>query len=1488
MGKSIKKIYKILIIVLLVIIVLPVTAYFVLQNNKIQTYITQKITKTVSENLNAKFRVESVNYRFFNKVVLKNVYIEDQYEDSLLFAKEIIANLSRIDRKKRAIDINHINVLNARFYLNKPDSLAPLNLKFIVDELKRDSTNTKPRWEINFRNIEMHQMVFRFRNFKNIKKNSGVDFSNLICYIEDLDIRNLKIKNQVVDFHINKLNFSEQSGFKIYNLKSNMSIGKQHMLFKNIKIRTPNSFIYADSLSFNHNDFDEYKNFTEWVKIDFALRESNVSFNDIYYFSPKLRNIDVNLVISGRVHGKVSSLKGKDVKFQVGEQTELITDFDFNGLPNLKKTFIYANFKKFKAAVKDFEIINQFTEGSEKFTIPENLNKLGIVNYEGKFTGFIDDFVTYGKFTTDLGDISTDLYLKPDTSRTLAFDGKLETTDFRVGELFTDNETVGKITTNAQIEGVIGRDKTLKANTDGVIKNITVNNYNYQNIILDGFLTEKTYDGILSISDPNIEMDFIGNIDFSGNIPVFNFNANVPKANLYGLNIDKKDTSARLSFNVDANFTGNTLDNAVGEINFSQTELTKRNETMHFDTLKIIAEHFADTNKITLTSDYVDGLLIGEYQPSTLFQSIKNLFYTYTPALIKNPGDTLNIISTNNFRFNADLKNTQLLTYFFLPSVKISDSAKVDLKYRESKKQLLLNASAKKASFNQHSINHLSVKAVSNDSIFTASTKTESILLGNQIFLENFRTTSLTSQNEVHLKVDWDNDDTQDEYNGKILASTLIKQKEAYDDPLFHIDILRSTIVVQDSIWNINKSSIKIDSTAYTIDNFTISHKDQFLNVNGKISENAKDSLFFYFSDLNLSHINILTKDKKLAFDGKINGNANFSSLYTNPLFHSKITVDNLKLNNEILGYSQIFATWIDESEAINLDIYTQHQNKNKSLLINGNYFPENQTLNFGIRLNQFNLSILNPFLSSFARNISGTSSGDVNVTGTLNKPLFNGNVFLENSAMTIDYINTEYHFSTETKIENNSLFFNNIDIYDNLDNQATTNGYVKFGPQKDISFDFDINTDNILALNTSGNDNEVFYGKALVSGVINISGSSLGDVFLDISGRTERNTKINIPLNRSGTADESGFVTFINTKKSAEELSDDYNIDLSGFRLNFDLEVTPEAEALLIFDSKIGDIIRARGEGNLKMETDANNNFNMFGNYTIEEGDYLFTLQNVINKKFEIERGGTILWSGAPYNANIEMEAIYNLRTQLSNLFPEDSTDYYRRRIPVECQIYLSDNLMNTNIRFDINLPSADEEINTRVQSTINTQEKLNKQFLSLLVLNSFMPSQQQGAESYLAESGTSGLGSVTTSELLSNQLSHWLSQISDEWDIGVNYRPGDEISRDQVEVALSTQLLNDRVSINGNLGYGGQTTGQTTEQTTNLVGDFRVDVKLTKNGKLRLKAFNETNDRILYENAPYTQGVGIFYREEFNSFSELFNRFWNNFSSTKKDENN
>ncbi|MCG8476535.1 MAG: translocation/assembly module TamB, partial [Cytophagales bacterium] len=361
---------------------------------------------------------------------------------------------------------------------------------------------------------------------------------------------------------------------------------------------------------------------------------------------------------------------------------------------------------------------------------------------------------------------------------------------------------------------------------------------------------------------------------------------------------------------------------------------------------------------------------------------------------------------------------------------------------------------------------------------------------------------------------------------------------------------------------------------------------------------------------------------------------------------------------------------------------------------------------------------------------------------------------------------------------------------------------------------DFDINSDKIHALNTTGIDNNAFYGTAFMSGIINVHGNSKNS-YLDIVGSTEKDTKINIPLTHFQDADNTSFITFVNAKNTILSNEPDIiNLNKSGFNLNFDLELTPDASAQLIFDSKIGDIIRGNGSGNLKMEMDEDQNFKIFGEYVIEQGDYLFTLQNVINKRFKIEQGGTVIWNGNPYDANLDIQANYNLKTSLSTLVDSayyNTNDFYKKRIPIECQVFLSEKLTNPNINFGINLPTADEETKTLVRTLINNEEKQNKQFVSLLVLNSFLP--EQSADNLSTSASTTGLGTVTTSELLSNQLSNWLSQISDEWDIGVNYRPGDEITEDQVEVALSTQLLNDRVSINGNVGYGGQTTEQTSD---------------------------------------------------------------------------
>ncbi|HIO73707.1 MAG TPA: translocation/assembly module TamB, partial [Flavobacteriales bacterium] len=280
------------------------------------------------------------------------------------------------------------------------------------------------------------------------------------------------------------------------------------------------------------------------------------------------------------------------------------------------------------------------------------------------------------------------------------------------------------------------------------------------------------------------------------------------------------------------------------------------------------------------------------------------------------------------------------------------------------------------------------------------------------------------------------------------------------------------------------------------------------------------------------------------------------------------------------------------------------------------------------------------------------------------------------------------------------------------------------------------------------------------------------------------------------------------------------------------------------------------------KLQVDHASDFKIYGEYVIEAGDYLFTLQSVINKRFKIKRGGTIQWSGNPYNAVIDIEAVYGLTASLYDLTLNQED---RRRVPVDCILRMKGNLMNPEITFDIEFPNIEDGAGATSLLAATTEQQLNKQMFSLLVLGQFQPLEGGGLE-------TSGGVGANTSELLSNQLSNWLSKISEDFDIGVNYRPGDELTSEELEVALSTQLFDDRLSINGSVANNPNDGSQ---NSSNIVGDFNLDYKITKDGQLKIKAFNHSNDSYLAtDNAPYTQGIGFSYSREFNTLKDLFRR--------------
>ncbi|MDP4266730.1 MAG: translocation/assembly module TamB domain-containing protein, partial [Bacteroidota bacterium] len=350
----------------------------------------------------------------------------------------------------------------------------------------------------------------------------------------------------------------------------------------------------------------------------------------------------------------------------------------------------------------------------------------------------------------------------------------------------------------------------------------------------------------------------------------------------------------------------------------------------------------------------------------------------------------------------------------------------------------------------------------------------------------------------------------------------------------------------------------------------------------------------------------------------------------------------------------------------------------------------------------------------------------------------------------------------------------------------------------------------------------------------------------------------------------ETNYISFIRKDSSKIAIKEKAKIDLSGIQMNFDLEVTPSTEAQIIFDKKVGDVIKVKGNGNLKFEINTLGNFNMYGDYTIEEGDYLFTLKNLINKRFKIEKGGTIKWNGSPYDANVNMNAIYTARTSIADLVIGGDTGKYKQIVPVQCILTLKEKLLKPAISFDIKIPDADENIQRSLKNITSSEQETNNQVFYLLLANRFKPI---GNQNNMFNSGIGGLGTTST-ELLSNQLNNWLSQISTDFNIGVNYRTGDKLNPTQLEVALSTQLFNNRVLIDGNVGIGNQ-------KTSNLVGDFTVEYKLTQEGKFRVKAFNKTNNNNEYLNInanQYTQGLGISYRKEFDSLGDFFRKIKKN----------
>jgi hypothetical protein len=1432
----------------------------------VQTFVIQRIAKELSAKLNTTIRVESVDIVFFNQLSLNKVLIEDQKADTLLYIGKLIASIDDFSIKKKSVNLSSMALLDTKSYISLDEKGLP-NYKFLLDALRTSSGKEKlpqKNWAISCRNFIFNDTQVGYSWFRQDEIHL-IDLHNI-----HLDVTDMVLNQDSISFRINHLNFNDNKSLFVTDLNTRV-VSYQHIIkLIDLKLNTPNSSIESADFSFDQTELSEGKDFSA-SKININIEKSTVDLQDLAQFVPDLQGMDLKVDVSGRIYGSPASLKAKELTVGFGEHSRMTCEFSINDLTNPDQAFIYLDLKDMAIDFRDIAKIRLPDSSSVTYpTIPPFLFDAGIIRYQGNFTGFLSDFVAYGTLSSNFGRLTTDLSFSPSNSNTLDIEGHLKTINFKLGN-FVRITDLGAITFNGQINGHYKKlQEKLDANIKGVIDSVLYRSYRYKNLVLDGLIQDKKFEGNFNINDENLKGNFAGKVDLNPDTSVFDFRFLLEKANLTALHIVRNLKQSDLSFDLKANFTGNSIDNINGNIWFEEGQYTNENNSFMLNSLMLST--FKDSiHHLQLKSDFLDADLKGSYSFLNLKDGIRNLISHYVPASGIEPVETTGL---NNFMIELNIKDPEPITKTFIPAISLSP-AKLIARFNESSHLLDLYTEFSHIRYNNLVMNGSSFSIHSNDKLELKSRINE-LQLNESQKLYNLSLLANAENNKAQTRFVWNNYE-ETTYSGRL--ETNIEFSQA-DDGNSHIEmnVLPTKIYVADTLWMVHPATITIDSSRVVVNDLKVTNKDQDFTLYGAISGNMADRMNVRINNFNLKNLNLIGGED-LDLRGLLSGTASVFGVYKKAYLLSDLKIAGLSYSGQKMGDVSLLSNWDPPSQSVQSELIVT-DNNNQTLYGYGSFSPYQDSLDFTVNLDHFSLTALDPVLKDVFDNVFGLATGEVKIYGRPGKVLMRGDVYAENAGLKLGYMQTSYHFSDTISLRGDSLQFNNITLNDYEGNTALFNGSIRHDNFSNMDYNMNCSFRKILIMNTSITDNERFYGKAYGKGFLKITGHG-PDLLLDGSAQTLYGTAINISLEYEKQAQAYDFIHFIHAKKETSTKPEEYRPPSSGsgVTMKFNIETTPEARFQLIYNSQIGDMIRAQGSGNLQIDIDPQFNIALYGAYQVEEGDYLFTLQNVINKKFEIERGGTINWNGDPYDADVNIKAIYRLRASLNELFANNEEEIYNQRIPVLCEINLSDNLNNPTIGFGIDFPSSEDRIKDEVQQFFSTNEDMNKQILSLLVLGQFYtPDYLRG--SY--EASNPNLVGTTASELFSNQLSNWLSEISNNVDVGVNYRPGNQITDDEIQLALSTQIFNDRVSINGNIGNNG--TQVATANNSEIVGDFDLNVKLTNNGKLQLKAYNHSNNNIIYETSPYTQGIGITYRENYDTFNELWEKFKRIFGGKKR----
>lgn len=1439
---------------LLLLMLLLGATYALFHSNSFQNWLTGKLGNYLSAQFKTKISIGHINYKPLQTFELEQVFFGDNKNDTLFYVGKLNFELAGFKLDSSQFRLSNVKVSDAYCNLKVyEDSTFNIDVLFNILDPNDTIPSIGPPFTLHFDHVTLENARFRFVN-KIDTSTWGKAFApnNQYFYNVNASADDFYIIEDSLHFVIKHLDLKERSGFKANHIHTIATISPSCMLFDSLLLRTPYTTA-GNFFGMKYKDYDAFGNFYDDVKLDIKLNPSVVDLKDVAFFADAFANFPYKFKLKGTADGTVSNLSLNNLDVRFGQAGVFKGSADLNGMPDMENTFISADVKQILVTKNDLEYLAQMPLASE-------LARLGLIQFKGHYAGFYKDFVAYGNFKTALGEFSTDLNMKiGEEEEDYAYSGKVDLRDFNLGVLLNQN-LMGKFSAVTNISGKGFDFETMKAAFNADVTYFDFYGYQYQNLTLAGNLNSQLLSAELLVDDANLNLRFSGDINLTEDITQYNFDAKIRHANLQPLGFDTADLT--VNADADINFAYKDLDRNKGQINITDLSIAKNEDLYGIKQIFINAVNNNGKRSLQLKSDNIDAEIKGVFNLLELGLAKDVALHQLIPEYFKKPA--VNARQKENFEVSLQIKTMYPFNELYFPEIELRNT-QFKGAFNENNQQWYANANLGSLRYGKTNIFGINLKHTKNAGEGAEiKTSINRVLVNDTLYAKDaeIKITQHKNTAEINLIVK----DSNSLFTTNTLANVNFtdgKINMVFDYSKFKF---RSGDFVLRKGSSICYSDVGLDFTGFYLTRNTT----ETILVNGVYGFNSTHNMLVDASNIRLNLINDLIPQLTIKTDGLLNGNVTISTKNSGLVIGGDATLTELSLDKDTLGDFRLLSSYADDQNRL-MAFIKSVKGKLRNLEIGGYYdlSRKNDALNFTINIDESDITSFQAFVKDYIKILSGNIRVSGQLSGSIEKPEFDCNVDFMGVTLMVDYLKTIYSFSTSVNINEQQFTINPTEVRDINDHRGTLSGVITHNSFSNFYTNLVFaNIKDFQLLNTGSKDNDLFYGKAYADGSLTLKGP-FNDLLLDAKFTGNQGTVINIPLSTSYGDGEDGLIHFIS--KDSTPANTDYKRSgtLSGFAINCSLHVTKESEINIVLDEQQGDKIRGRGNGDIKLELTRSGQFNMFGEVEVAEGDYKFTAMNLFTKKFTLKPGGKISWTGDPIAGQMNIVGAYNVRTTVADIVAGATNDeresLKQQRIPVECLLYVKGSLLSPDIKFDMNISDVSGSLpgNTvsELQNTLrvwrNENDLMTQQVISLMLFGRFTPTNVQNST---GPTNLSAGVNNTLSGFVSAQATNFIQQLIPGLDVNVDYHTGNESVRGRTIVSASKRILDNRLEIQASI------------DPINTYQNFLTQYNFTRVGNLKAKAFSRAQLDPIYNRNINTNGVGLYYRKEFDSFSNLF----------------